>query len=250
MKKRVIKILIAIAIVIVVIVGLIFWSAFKELKEEDILKQEIINYANKDLLTDTYKIEVKTTGDRAYIEEAIKKYYKSLAENVQEIQAIVNDPEFQNVLSVESILKDRPNYLNGHKIINNTRKELEESIQEISKLCDEDTIKNLIDKDKLDNPKYYYDFYLDLMYTEKDLEYLKTAKEQMQQTATMLNTFFDKLEEILNFLEENDASMVYQDNAFYFTDENLQIRLLEYIEELEEITGMTAVEENEVDTTV
>ena len=73
-KKGLKKIIIGIIIAVVIIIGLIFFIAFKELQEEDILKQEIINYSNKDLVKDDYPIEVKTTGDRAYVEEAVKKH--------------------------------------------------------------------------------------------------------------------------------------------------------------------------------
>ena len=75
-KKCVKKVIVGIVITIVIILGLIFFTAFKELQEEDILKQEIVNYSNKDLATDDYSIKVKTTGDRAYVEEAIIKVYQ------------------------------------------------------------------------------------------------------------------------------------------------------------------------------
>ena len=67
-KKCVKKVIVGIVITIVIILGLIFFTAFKELQEEDILKQEIVNYSNKDLATDDYSIKVKTTGDRAYVD--------------------------------------------------------------------------------------------------------------------------------------------------------------------------------------
>lgn len=72
-KKSIKKIIIGIVIAVVIFLGLIFFMAYKELQEEDILKQEIINYSNKDLATDDYSIKVKTTGDRAYVEEAVKE---------------------------------------------------------------------------------------------------------------------------------------------------------------------------------
>ena len=95
-KKGLKKIIIGIVIAVVIIIGLIFFTAFKELQEEDILKQEIINYSNKDLAKDDYPIEVKTTGDRAYVEEAVKKYYKSLSDSVKAINNSLNDEELIN----------------------------------------------------------------------------------------------------------------------------------------------------------
>ena len=168
-KKLIKKIIIGIVIVVVIIIGLIFFMAFKELQEEDILKQEIINYSNKDLSKDNYPIEVKTTGDRAYVEEAVKKYYKSLSDSVKTINSLLNDEELTNILTINSLRNDSPNYTKSHTLISDTKSKVTKELENISRLCEEDTIKNLIDKEKLSDSEYYYDFYLNHMYTEKDL---------------------------------------------------------------------------------
>ena len=85
MKKRkswVRKILIGIGILFLVFVLFIFYLVFQDLRQEDVLKQEIVNVSNLDLARDDYKIVVKTKGDYAYVEEAIKKYYKELSDYV------------------------------------------------------------------------------------------------------------------------------------------------------------------------
>ena len=52
---------------------IIGYSVVKDLEQEELLKQEIINYSNKNIATDNFEITVKTKGDYAYVEEAIKK---------------------------------------------------------------------------------------------------------------------------------------------------------------------------------
>lgn len=234
-KKGLKKIIIGIVIVIVVILGLIFFTAYKELQEEDILKQEIINYSNKDLAKDDYPIEVKTTGDRAYVEEAVKKYYKSLSYSVKAINSYLNDEELTNILTVESLRNDSPNYLKSHTLISNTKSKVTKEIENISSLCEEETIKNLIDKDKLSDSEYYYDFYLNLMYTEKDLEMLNSTKEEMETLSTKLNEFLDKVDEILTFLETNANYIEYTDTDIYISDDNI---LNEYNNLLNELTDL------------
>lgn len=234
-KKGLKKIIIGIVIAVVIIIGLIFFTAFKELQEEDILKQEIINYSNKDLVTDDYPIEVKTTGDRAYVEEAVKKYYKSLSDSVKAINSYLNDEELTNILTIESLINDSPNYLKSHTLISNTKSKVTKELENISSLCEEDTIKNLIDKDKLSDSEYYYDFYLDLMYTEKDLEMLNSTKEEMEILSTKLNEFLDKVDEILTFLETNANYIEYTDTDIYISDGNI---LNEYNNLIEELTTL------------
>lgn len=234
-KKGLKKIIIGIVIVVVIFLGLIFFMVFKELQEEDILKQEIINYSNKDLVTDDYPIEVKTTGDRAYVEEAVKKYYKSLSDSVKAINNSLNDEELTNILTIESLRNDSPNYLKSHTLISNTKSKVTKELENISSLCEEETIKNLIDKDKLSDSEYYYDFYLDLMYTEKDLEMLNSTKEEMEILSTKLNEFLDKVDEILTFLETNANYIEYTDTDIYISDDNI---LNEYNNLIEELTTL------------
>ena len=247
MKKRVITIIIIVGVTIFLILGAIFMVAYKELEEEAILKKEIINYTNKDLLTDDFEVEVKTTGDRAYIEEAIKNYYKDLAENMQSVANTISNEELQNILSVESIMKDRPSYQNGHRIITETREKVNNDMDKIKKACEEEYIKGLIDKDKLSDPEYYYDLYLDLVYTDADIEDIKAASDQIEQTTTQLNQFFDIVERMLNFLETNDSYLGYENGQFYFTDLEVSNQFQAYIEKLDELANQMTVEEGKTE---
>ena len=245
-KKSIKKIIIGIVIAVVIFLGLIFFMAYKELQEEDILKQEIINYSNKDLATDDYSIKVKTTGDRAYVEEAVKKYYKSLSDSVKAINSYLNDEELTNILTIESLRNDSPNYLKSHTLISNTKSKVTKELENISSLCEEDTIKNLIDKDKLSDSEYYYDFYLDLMYTEKDLEMLNSTKEEMEILSTKLNEFLDKVDEILTLLETNANYVEYTDTDIYISDDNILNEYNNLFDELTTLANNMANTENEI----
>ena len=245
-KKGLKKIIIGIVIAVVIIIGLIFFIAFKELQEEDILKQEIINYSNKDLAKDDYPIEVKTTGDRAYVEEAVKKYYKSLSDSVKAINNYLNDEELINILTIDSLRNDSPNYLKSHTLISNTKSKVTKELENISSLCEEDTIKNLIDKDKLSDSEYYYDFYLNLMYTKKDLENFKSTKEEMATLSNNLNEFLNKADEILTFLETNANYIEYTNTDIYISDNNILNKYNNLIEELKIMADNMANKENDV----
>ena len=245
-KKLIKKIIIGIVIVVVIIIGLIFFMAFKELKEEDILKQEIINYSNKDLSKDNYPIEVKTTGDRAYVEEAVKKYYKSLSDSVKIINSLLNDEKLTNILTINSLRNDSPNYTKSHTLISDTKSKVTKELENISRLCEEDTIKNLIDKEKLSDSEYYYDFYLKLMYTKKDLENFKSTKKEMETLSNKLNEFLNKVDEILTFLETNANYIEYTDTDIYISDNNILNKYNNLIEELKLMANNMANKENDV----
>lgn len=245
-KKLIKNIIISIVIVVVIIIGLIFFKAFKELKEEDILKQEIINYSNKDLSKDNYSIKVKTTGDRAYVEEAVKKYYKSLSDSVKIINSLLNDEKLTNILTINSLRNDSPNYTKSHTLISDTKSKVTKELENISRLCEEDTIKNLIDKEKLSDSEYYYDFYLKLMYTKKDLENFKSTKKEMETLSNKLNEFLNKVDEILTFLETNANYIEYTDTDIYISDNNILNKYNNLIEELKIMANNMANKENDV----
>ena len=106
---------------------------------------------------------------------------------------------------------------------------------------------DLIDKDKLSDPEYYYDLYLDLVYTDADIEDLKAASDQIEQTTTQLNQFFDIVERMLNFLETNDGYLGYENGQFYFTDLEVSNQFQAYIEKLDELANQMTVEEGKTE---
>lgn len=205
-KKKIIKwFIIIIVVTIISFLALCGYWVVQDLKQEEILKQEIINYSHKNLESDDFTVTVKTTGDYAYVEEAIKKYYKDLSDNIKNMNKYLTDEDFMTLLAPSSLVNDRPNYSNSQNKLKTTKENLNKHLEAINNLCDEKTIKNLIDKEKLEDYDYYYNFYLKLMYTKKDQETLKNLKEEMDTTLKKLNEFLDKAQEILVLLEKNDS---------------------------------------------
>ncbi len=247
MKKVMKKILIVIAILFAIFVGLVVFEVVKQLKEESTLKKEIINYANKDFTKDEFPITVTTTGDCAYIEEAIKKYYKEISDNVKEINFYLNEERLNSLLSIERLKSDRPSYQKTHEVITKTKQKINSSMTALKELCTEEKIKNLIDKEKFDDPEYYYDLYLQLMYTEQDLEDLKYIKDEMETLSKTLNDSLDKLDEMITFLQNHDSYVVYEENSFYFTDDQLLAEYNNLILELQQINGTEEVGNNNLE---
>ena len=216
MKK---KILIFIGVIVLIVVALVAYLVVSDLKQEEVLKQEIVNVSNKNILTDNFDVEVKTTGDYAYVEEAVKQYYKDLSDSAKQINYYLNDEELTNILAPENLEKNRPDFDESKELLNEARQNTTDAINRISDLCEEETIKNLLDKDKVD--KYYIDLYEDLMYTDKDLKELQETKQEMDTLSKNLNIFLDKVEEMLTFLETNNNYWYIENNQIYLETEAL-----------------------------
>lgn len=213
------SIFIFIGLILVIFAIVIGYLVVGDLKQEDLLKKEIVNVSNKDLLTDSYDIEVKTTGDYAYIEEAVKKYYKKLSDNVKIINNYLNDEDLIYILSAENLQSDGPKFEKSYQILKETKEKSTLALQNIIDLCKEDTIKDLIDKEKVDD--YSYDLYLELMYTEDDLEVFAKTQSEMQTISDNLNVFLNKVEEMIKMLENNSDYWYIEDGQLYFETDDL-----------------------------
>lgn len=211
MKK---KIGIIIGIIVIIIVALFAYLVAKDLKQEDILKQEIVNLTNKNLSTDDFTIEVKTTGDYAYIEESIKKYYQELSNNVKRVNVLMQNEDLINVLSTTNLEQEDETLSKSFETVTTTKNEMKEILKNMMELCTEEKILSLIDKDKVDS--YYYDLYKELMYTEEDLKELQETKNEVENLSNALDKFLDKVLEMLEFLKVNRTDWFIEEGGLYF----------------------------------
>ncbi len=236
--KKPLKIVILSVLGVILLLGIIITViAVKELKQEDVLKQEIINYSNMDLIKDDYKINVKTTGDCAYVEEAIKKYFKELSDNLKGINHYLNSDELTNILSYDNLKKDKPTFKESKNTITKTKTNINKYIDNINNLVSEKTIKSLIDKDKLEDGDYYYDLYLNLIYTKQDQKDYEEIKQDMTNLKKSLNKFLDKTNEIIKLLETKNESIEYKDNNVYFESQSDLDKYQKLLEDLKKISS-------------
>lgn len=231
------KVILAVVVIFVAFAAMIIYFVAKDLKQEELLKQEIVNYSNKNLQTDEFPIVVKTTGDYAYVEEAVKKYYKNLSDNVKALNSYLKNDKLLTVLSPNSLKDDRPAYASSHEVIKSTKDKVNEALKNIDELCDEKTIKSLIDKEKLDDGEYYYDLYLKFMYTKKDKEELDKTRKSMEEVSKAFNEYLDKADEILTFLQANDSVIEYKGNGVYFSSNSQLEQYNKLVTELQDIAN-------------
>lgn len=213
------KIFLIIGIIVVIIVALFAYLVVKDLKIEAELKQEIVNVSNKNLLTDNYDIQVVTTGDYAYVEEAIKKFYKELSDNVKTMNVYLNNEALTNILSANNLQNDGPNFVQSYQLLDEVQTKSSEALKNIAALCNEEYIKNLLNDEKVDS--YYVDLYQKMMYTEEDLETFRKTKEEMETLNNNLNTFLNKVREMLQMLQKNQSSWKIENDQLYFNQSSL-----------------------------
>lgn len=122
MKK---KIIIAVVVIVGIIIATIGYFVIKDLSQENILRMEAVELNGKDEMSDDYmKIEIKTTGDYALVETAIKNYMKDYSINFQKSMEVINEDKFSQILSVENYEQDGPNFVETKELIKKEKKAL------------------------------------------------------------------------------------------------------------------------------
>lgn len=177
-------------------------------RQEELLKKELINLVEKDLSKDNYDIKIKTKGEYAKTEKKLKKHYKELSNNIKTINSYLDNQDLINILSLDNIKNNAPNFENSYNLINDVKDKLNSSITIVSNLSSEESIKEILDDKELD-------------YIKEKLKKLSNIKEETQIIVDNLNIFLNKVEEILNLLKNNTNNWYIKDNQLYFKTNKL-----------------------------
>lgn len=205
-KKTILKYLTLILLILIsIIVG---YTLTNNKRQEELLKKELIKLVEKDLVIDNYDIKIKTKGEYAKIEKKLKKHYKELSNNIKTINSYLDNQDLINILSLDNIKNNAPNFENSYNLINDVKDKLNSSITIVSNLSSEESIKEILDDKELD-------------YIKEELKELSNIKEENQIIVDNLNIFLNKVEEILNLLKNNTNNWYIKDNQLYFKTNKL-----------------------------
>ncbi len=212
LKRNVVIIMIAL---IVVILGVIGYILITDLKQEDILREEIKPLADKDLTKDNFNSGVKTKGDYAVVEEAIKDYLDEYAKTLQSISKISEAKELTNMLTASNYQNDGPDFVQSKAFIAKTREELNNSVNKLTEMSSPEAVKKNIEDKKLD--EYYTELYTELMNNIIDTKFA-TATENIKATNEKLTTLLNGEEAVLNLLIQNKGKWDIQNDKIVFRE--------------------------------
>lgn len=200
-KKRKNKWIVRISIIlgIIIIAGSIFaYILMKDLKQEDILRNEISSLSKKDFSKDKYNTSLKTNGDYGVVEKVIKDYFDEYAKNLQDISDIASDKTISSLLSTENFKKDGPDFVKTKKYLNETRTSFNTKVDELSYMTSESEIMKRIENKKLDS--YYVKLYKELMLKETTEEDFKKSLENIDKLKSSINKILDTEEAVIDLL--------------------------------------------------
>ena len=232
MKKTVIWIVIAILLVIIVGIGIL---VFKDFKQEDILRQEMLEFENLtraeniDLDQIDQRIrELKTTGDYGVLEKAMKEYLSDVVNVSVNISNILNDEKIVNALTPENYTEDGPDFVETKQFLEQSKNNLEKYKNEVLELLTNEKAMSYIENKNLD--EYYIDLYKEIALSEDTA--LDENNKEIEESLNEATQVLDIETQVINFLSENKGKWEIQGENIVFSNESLSNQYNEYISQL------------------
>ncbi len=229
MKK---KILIGVLAVIVVAVVTICYFVFNDGKQEQKLKDELVEISN---LTNVTPIDVDTinkkleetitTGDYATVEKAMKSYLKDSFDNMVRIAELLNDERITEILTAENYQEDGPDFVETKAYITSTIQELETRKNNYQEYLTEEKAMSYIENKGLDD--YYINFY--------KTEIVKDMESDDTTVADSIDGIIEILrnsEKVIDFLITNKDNWKIENDSVIFSNEDLSNQYINLISQL------------------
>lgn len=228
MKK---KIILIVVILLLIAGGTIAYLYMTDMKQEEILIQEVNKISELDLSSDDVDMDIKTKGDYAIVEKAIKDYINEYSNITKATMNIVNDEKVEDILSIENYKKDGPDFVETKKYVENSKKEFNDNIQKLIELTNEESIKKNIEKANLTD-NYYLELYNNLMLGEEMSQDLKDTEADLVDSKEMLNEVYDTQENVIDFLVKNKGKWSIEGDELQFESDDLANKYEELIDSL------------------
>lgn len=213
-KGKKIAVLLIVAVIILLAAGVLFLT----MSQVNQLNDETAKIVRMDIDEDVIDEEIYTNGSYAEIEQTIKDYMSDYIENLKTVRTLFQDQEFSDLLSVENIEADGPEFKNSAEYLSEKRRTADEAFQKLEEMAGEEMIMAAIEKKGLSS--YFEQLYrklalenlrVNFMYSAEEL---KTAKESVE-------AMIASREEAVTFLSEHQSNWKLEDGKLKFDSDDL-----------------------------
>ncbi len=186
--------------------------------QEYALRKEINNLSKLDITMDKFDTKLVSHGNYLKVEKAIKNYLNEYSINLQNINKLVDEESFRNLISYKA-LQSKDNFSSEIKNVEETKKRFNFYINNLLKMCDEKSIKQNIKN--YTNNIYFKNLYNDLMLDKSVLSKLNLSTEYLEDYSKNINSKFDTCLEIYSFLIANKDNWKVEEGEIRFATEEL-----------------------------
>lgn len=183
------------------------------------LKREVIELSKLDITKDRYNRKIKSHGDYATVEKAIKDYMDEYAVDIQYLSKMMNDERLSTILSYSNYEKDGPEFKESLDYLEKSKKEYNEKIDKLIANLDEENIDNYI-YTRI-NDEYYVSLYHELIFETPMIDNLKNTKTLLEESREKMNLIYDTCIETLNYLCLYNDKWKLEDGEIKFQTEDM-----------------------------
>lgn len=181
-------------------------SIFEDESAEDLDKDALYEHLDK---------RVVTKGKYAVVEDAAKTYMKDFYENSFKVLDVLEDEKFENLLTVENIKNDGPDFKKSKSFIKNAKMTVEDCKYSYNKMNSNETILSYVeDKGLNDDQIAFYESIFDEWFDDKeDEEYFDVLED--------VNDYLNVSEKAINYLSEHKDGWEIKNDLIMFNSDKV-----------------------------
>ncbi len=228
-RHRTFLIVIFLFVNVFLILGYLF---FREEALSNRLRKEVTHLSKLDLTQEDISKKIKTRGEYALVEEAIKEYMDDYADLLKDTLSVAQDSRFTKALSSENYVTDGPNFEESLSFLNHTKERVNQNLDKLVEKAEKESIKEFIHNKVYHD--YYQELYEKLMLGETMTEDFSDTTEYLSEVRDYLNQKFDLLIQVLSFLKEHPDDWKVENGEIQFTNPEYYNLYNSYINQLQE----------------
>lgn len=211
------KIICLILVIIAAVTGGVFVYLHMD-KQVDVLNREAETIKKMDIKNDKIDMKLYCTGDYMAVEDTMKEYIDSYLGEIEKFEAVMNDTRLSDLLAIDNIASDNPEFFNSRELINEKKQELEDEAQILTDMAKEENILAAIDEESINDfqKRLYDDVMLERIGTNffyPESEITKAKEEKLSKLDDMMSVF--------DFLQLNLGNWSIDNNILRFTNDQL-----------------------------
>lgn len=206
-KNKKVIVIVAVIVIIVAILAVIGIS-INDYAQKAIIGQEM-EHVNTTKTVDT---EIKSTGKYADVEKALKDYILEYQEVGKEIANAYTNESFTTILSANNYKNDGPNFEASKKLINDVKTKGEEAKTKLTEMLSDEYKQKRAEDCGLSGK--YKDLFINSIQLGDELK-------EVEKTIDSVNNYLGKVDDIFNFLKENEGKWEVKSDKIEFKDMSL-----------------------------
>lgn len=206
---RISKILIVVVVVIIVGAILAIGAYFIFDNAQYTIVSEEINKINT---SKTVDMDIKSKGKYQSLEKGIKEYANEYYQNVNNLKELYSKDDLKNCLAIDNIKSDGPNFDTTKNTINVIREDENKIKARLQEMVSEEYLNKKAEELKLDEKMR--ETFLSTLNLKSDVESITSISESYDKCLT-------GIEDILNFLNENQTGWTIKNDKIMFNSVDL-----------------------------